>query len=394
MINREITRTILNTTETTKETQSLDDQELAFAIGTGDAFYVGFPGKYASRYIKMGTINTNTSTLAVKFWDGSSYTPVKDLIDGTNGFQNNGYVHWQNETSWVKSTQAPITGVGVEKFWTEWTVIGGAAVQASATVTSIGATNPNDGETLTFNINGTLYVFEFDNNASVTPGNTAITIGVDAQATFLNAATVITSTIPSIDITGTLDGPQTTGTFTAGTNFIGSAGNSPTLTLTASPTNYPFTDFAGGVDAGELSAGTTLQAVVNLFSTDADLSVYYPELVSDTRWLPDGQTDFLPQHRAAKDWVVQALIQRQVIELESQIVDINRVAVGAIHMAAGLIFMGSGGGEEIRAMANEAFAKANDWLRSTSLATDDNKDGVVQDTERTDISSHTLIVRR
>ena len=266
MINREITRTILETTETTADTQSLEGSALAFVFLASQKFYVGFPGPFAARYFKMGTVNSNSTTITVKFWDGTAYTDVDDLVDETNGFTKDGYVHWQNVDGWEKNAQTPVSDK--ELFWTEWTV------------------------------------------------------------------------------------------------------------------------------SNDLSVGTTLESVLNLFSTDSDLQVYYPELVSDARWLPDGQTDLLPQHKGAKDWVVQRLISRRVIILESQIIDINKVAIPAVHAAAGLIYSGSGGGEEIQALADTAFEKALDWLADTNFNADENEDGQVSDQEKADISSDTGLFRR
>lgn len=268
MINRHVTRTILNSLETTKETRSINSDTLAFVVGAADKFYVGFPGRYANRYVSVSTVNTNTVNLTVKTWDGTAYQPVEDLIDETEGFTKSGWVHWNNreDRDWEKHAQTPIDDT--ELYWTEWS-------------------------------------------------------------------------------------------FDAST-----------------------------------SAGTALQSVLNLFSDDDDLRAYYPSLVTDTRWLPDGRTDFLEQHDTAKKLVVLRMQQRRLITDESQIIDINSLNTAAVHACASLIYAGAGGGEEIRAMSDAANAKFENEVDELRLNVDENKDGIVSSAERDDISSETDLTRR
>lgn len=265
-INREVTRTILNATETTKKTRSLQGSSQAFVLLTSDKFYVGFSGKFATRYLKMATVNTNASTLSVKQWTGSAYEAVEDLVDETEGFTQSGWVHWQNKTTWKKSTQAPITEK--ELYWTEWTV------------------------------------------------------------------------------------------------------------------------------SADLSAGTAIEAILNLFSDDNDLRVYYPELITDTRHLPDSRSDFLEQHEAAKDLVVLRLRERKAIESEAQIIDVNRVNVAAIHACAKIIYGGMGSSERILLKKTEAEEDFESEISQVNFAVDKNKDGVISDFEKKDIHQGPMIVRR
>ncbi|GGF56243.1 flagellar hook protein FlgE [Terasakiella brassicae] len=52
-------------------------------------------------------------------------------------------------------------------------------------------TNPADGETFTMDVGGTPYVFEFDNDSSVTSGNISVSIGSTLNSTISNLNTVL-----------------------------------------------------------------------------------------------------------------------------------------------------------------------------------------------------------
>lgn len=60
---------------------------------------------------------------------------------------------------------------------------GTVSTAASGTVRFIGSALPLDGDTITISDGSTSRIFEFDDDASVTPGNTLVTIGADAYAT-------------------------------------------------------------------------------------------------------------------------------------------------------------------------------------------------------------------
>lgn len=265
MINRRVTRSILNTTETTDKTNSPTSNTLSFVFLTTDAFYVGFQGPFAARYFKMGTVNTNSATLTVKYWNGSTWANVEDLVDQTYGFTQSGFIHWQNVGDWVASEQTPVTDK--ELFWIKITT------------------------------------------------------------------------------------------------------------------------------SANLSAGTTLQAVLNLFCDDALVTAYYPEIISDTRYLPSGKTDFLEQYIAAKDLVVLRLKQRQLIGDESHIIDINAVSIAAIHAFAKVLLSPIATNDETKERLNQASRDFEDEVSRLSLGVDQNKDGLVSEAEEQDFGS-TFMVRR
>jgi hypothetical protein len=134
--------------------------------------------------------------------------------------------------------------------------------------------------------------------------------------------------------------------------------------------------------SADLSAGTTLQSVLNLYSDDGLLRRYYPELVSDSRYLPPGRSNFLEQHLAAKDKVVLKLKQRRVIDDEAQIVDINEVSIAAMYAAVKIILAFIDQDDEVLQRTEAAFGnEINDLVKSI----DANKDGIVSDHERADL---------
>ena len=139
-----------------------------------------------------------------------------------------------------------------------------------------------------------------------------------------------------------------------------------------------------------LDAPTSLQSCVNLFSDDELLRVYYPELVSDSRYLPDSRTNFLEQHVAGRDKVILRLKQRRTISDEAQIIDINEVAVAAAHAAAETILRPISQGREIFKRAQEDFKNE---INELTKAIDKNKDGVVSDKERSNFTRMDVVRR-
>lgn len=267
MINRYVTRTVLNSTEVTSKTRSLDGSEQTFELTTADSFYLVFKGKITARYFKMGTVNSNSITISVDTWDGSAWQSVEDLVDETEGFTKDGFIHWQNRNDWKTLEQAPLSD-REDLYW--------ARIQVS----------------------------------------------------------------------------------------------------------------------GDLSVGTTLEACINLFSNDDDLAVYYPELISDTSFLPSGQTSFIKQHEMAKEYVVQKLKERKLIDDESQIIDYNAVNVAAIHATAYLILAPIATSEAMIDLANRAKSSRDDELDTLRLNVDTDKDGISEDHERIEIAVPVGIFRR
>lgn len=256
-INRNVTRTIKVSTETTRQTQSVSGTTLAFNLLTTEKFYVGFYKPFTTRYFSFSTANATAVTVTAKYWDGTTYRVVEDLVDQTVGFTQSGFISWENLSGWEKKAQ---TGVADEElYWME---------------------------------------------------------------------------------------------FSVGTN---------------------------------LDAGCTLQSVVNIFCDSTMLREYYPELVSDTSYLPPGRTDFMEQFVAAKNRVVQRLKKDGIIEDESQIIDINEVAVAATHATAYVILSGLAvlaGDEASQKRADMALDAMNQELNEVKLDLDLDDSGIIEDDEK------------
>jgi hypothetical protein len=132
--------------------------------------------------------------------------------------------------------------------------------------------------------------------------------------------------------------------------------------------------------SANLSAGTSLKAVLNLYCDDTLLKKYYPELISDTRYLPDAG-NFLEQYEAARDLVVLRLKADQIIDDESQVIDPNEVCLAAVHAAAHIILYPITN-KETDTRATDAERKFNSELNRVRLSLDLDKSGIIEDDEK------------
>jgi hypothetical protein len=262
-ILRRITRSILNATEVTYKTDSTSADALSFVLTISDALYLGADKPFASRYFNFATVNTNSVSITIKYWDGSAYVAVEDPIDQTLGFTRSGFVSWQNPGGWTAKVQS---GVPVQELY--W-----------------------------------------------------IKIEV----------------------------------------------------------------------SGSLSAGTSLQSITNLFCDDVLLRSYYPEVVANSRYLPPGRSNFMDQLVAGKDLVALRLKQDGIIEDESEILDINEVAVAATHATAWIILSPIAVDEGDKERAKDAFDSFNRELNKVKLDLDFDNSGHIEDTEKN--QGHIFIMR-
>jgi hypothetical protein len=131
-----------------------------------------------------------------------------------------------------------------------------------------------------------------------------------------------------------------------------------------------------------LSATAALQSITNLFCDEILLRSYYPELVSNVRYLPPGRTNFMDQLVAAKDLVVLRLKQDDLIDDESEIIDINEVAISATHATAWIILNPIAVDEGDVNRAKEAFAHFNVELNKVKLDLDYDNSGIIDEREK------------
>ena len=120
MIQRNVVRTIKNSTETTSKTNSPTQDTLAFNLTNTDAFYIGFQGPFAARYFEVPVVNATANNVSVKFWDGTQWTNVQDLVDQTQGFTKSGFISWLNTGEWVPKKVTPVDDVAL--YWVKLTV--------------------------------------------------------------------------------------------------------------------------------------------------------------------------------------------------------------------------------------------------------------------------------
>lgn len=254
LIRRNVTRTIKNSTETTAQSSTPASSALAFNLQTTDAFYVGYNKPFACRHFNLAVVNSVSSTVSVKYWDGTTWTAVEDLVDQTTGFTASGFISWVNANDWTLYALTPVTDV--ELYWVK------------------------------------------------------ITVSVN------------------------------------------------------------------------LHASTSLQSVLNLFSDDNLLRAYYPELITDTRYLPSSRTDFMEQYLAAKDLVVTRLKQSRILDDESQIIDPNEVAVAATHAAAWIIQSPIARAEGDREAADKAYSQMEAELKLVRFDLDLDNTGIIEEVEK------------
>jgi hypothetical protein len=143
-----------------------------------------------------------------------------------------------------------------------------------------------------------------------------------------------------------------------------------------------------------LSGGSTIEGIANLFSDDDELRAWYPELVSDSRFFPTGRTDFLEQHRAAKDMVVARLIDRNVIQYEGQVLDVSRYTMAAVHACAYLILAPIATGDAMIELRDEAFRRFQREIARRAEGIDLTQDGQLSDAEQKSSFTSTTVVRR
>lgn len=133
--------------------------------------------------------------------------------------------------------------------------------------------------------------------------------------------------------------------------------------------------------SASLSAGTILSSVLNLYCDDTLVRKYYPDLISDTRYLPEGRTDFLEQYEAARDYVLLRLKQDKIIDDESQVIDPNEVCVAAVHAFAHMLLAPITDPEVDRRAVNAERAM-NHELNRVRLSLDLDKSGIIEPDEK------------
>lgn len=265
LIDRNVTRSVYPTVETTRLTQTPSGDPLAFPLTTAQTLELAFLGPFNTRHFNMAVLNTTPSVVSVKVYDGNAFIAVEDVVDQTSGFTKSGFLSWINPSGWRMAKRAPIPDR--ELFWVEITV---------------------------------------DTN---------------------------------------------------------------------------------------LDAGTQIESILNLFTDDDTFRAYYPEIATDSRYLPPGRTDFIEQYLAGTSKVILRLKQDHLIEDESQILDdaVNQVTLAATHFAAWAILNPIAVSDEEKEQRDKAFDNGNMELNDVRLNIDFNKTGIIEEHEKA--QADTFIVR-
>lgn len=87
-------------------------------VSAEDKLYLGYRKPISEVYIHLTTVNTNSGNLSVKYYNGSSYTAVSDLIDRSEGFTQSNFIRWERDYN----DQEVSTVDGVELYWYELTL--------------------------------------------------------------------------------------------------------------------------------------------------------------------------------------------------------------------------------------------------------------------------------
>lgn len=133
--------------------------------------------------------------------------------------------------------------------------------------------------------------------------------------------------------------------------------------------------------SAEMSAGSTLSWIGNIFSTDNDLKTEYPELSVSTylaAW-ETGKTSWEEQHVRAAENVISDMISKNVIDYKGQILERNKLKLAAVHSVAEMIYTGLGDDYEDNRL--RALGKYKKQINKRLFAVDKNRDGRLSQNE-------------
>lgn len=93
-------------------------------VAAEDYLYVGNIAPFNHFYMTFATANTQSTTMTVEYWGGKTWHPVVELIDGTNGFQQDGFVEFtpDRDAAWIwQDTDDGVDGLTsitiYDKYW-------------------------------------------------------------------------------------------------------------------------------------------------------------------------------------------------------------------------------------------------------------------------------------
>lgn len=102
--------------DTTDISLDMENYTKEYSFGTlTDAQYI-YVGNYKpinALYAHLEKVNTNSGTLSVEYYNGSTFTAVSGLVERTEAFTESGFIEWdRNQTDEAKTTVNSL-----EKYW-------------------------------------------------------------------------------------------------------------------------------------------------------------------------------------------------------------------------------------------------------------------------------------
>ena len=87
-------------------------------LASSEAIYIGFRKPINQIYVQLDEASSTSTTLSVKYYNGSSFTAVTNLHEETNAFTRSGFISFDRNLT----DEAKTTINSTELFWYEFTV--------------------------------------------------------------------------------------------------------------------------------------------------------------------------------------------------------------------------------------------------------------------------------
>jgi len=84
-------------------------------VASEDAILIGYHKPIERVYIELTTPNTNSASMTVNYYDGSTFTASSGLVDLTDGLTRSGFVYWDRS----QTDNAKTTINSLERYWYE-----------------------------------------------------------------------------------------------------------------------------------------------------------------------------------------------------------------------------------------------------------------------------------
>ena len=111
-----------NQSSAARNSTANDVQVMLPAAGVEDHYYFGADHPFDILTIEVGTAGDWEGTLQWEYWDSlsSTYTPLSNVVDNTNGFRNSGIesVSWTSPANWTATTTASLEAFYVRTTFT------------------------------------------------------------------------------------------------------------------------------------------------------------------------------------------------------------------------------------------------------------------------------------